>query len=1080
MARADLLEPLAGRVCVQARTLRAGRTRFVAPGWHAQSFSVGVVQTGSASTTPFQGVPPYSRRLAAVLGALVLLCAAGLVSPAPSAGQDALLADACLNDVCFVDAQHGWAVGERGAIWHTDDGGRHWHLQRSGVGCPLHAVCFLDTQTGWAAGGGARPFARSTYGVILRTEDGGRRWQPLPGALLPAIRRMRFLNHREGWAAGTPSPMFPSGVFVTRDGGRSWQPLSGAAETTWQGADLLDPLTGVLAGGRGTAAMVRRGGAEPARMGSFGIRTLHQVALGSDGRAWLTGDGGLVMLSTDLGASWQTPPAALPDGVAEQFDFQALCVRGPRVWIAGSPGTRILFSPDAGHSWQVQPTGVNAPLRAIWFADEQHGWAAGELGTILATGDGGHTWRVQRAGGERAALLGLFARAEEVPLELLAALSGEEGYLAVVSVLGRRDLDASTPDQGPEADRLREAVLSAGGSAADRAWRFPLWPAALWMDAERLVELWDRTNDGHALRRVEEELVRSIRLWRPEIIVTSSARTDSGDPAGRVASRMVLRAVEQAADPTALSDQLVLGGLRPWQVKKVYSVVSDAQTAPVQLPAGRLAPRLGRSLAEVAADARGLLCEHYTPPASLLGFELLLCRLPEGQGRTDFFAGIVLEPGGGARRMLSHGPVQSLDELRRIAQKRRHTEAILERLEHLPQDSTALLAQTSELSAELDPDGAAAVLYHLGRRYHERGQWDAAAQTFGLLADRYPQPPLARRALLWLVSYYASEEAAWRSEGRQRTVVAQAAAELPPGADPSAQALADAVRLRSASTRSIDAAAAEDRAREAVDLARQLERADPELFAHPELRFPVAVAYRRLGYAHEAGRFYLALAHGARRDAWWSCAAGEQWLAEPQGPAPKPVLRCRLAAEKPRLDGRLEEPLWQRAQKAALDHATPGDQQCPAAVMLACDREFLYLAVECERAAGASYAPPARPRPRDPDLARQDRVEILLDLDRDHATWYRLVVDSRAWVAEDCWGDTTWNPTWFVARGGDQQRWTVEAAMPLDQLTGRYPQARDVWALGLQRIVPGVGFQSWSEPAAPQIRPEGFGYLIFE
>lgn len=1068
MAPARLGAPLAGQ----------------AAGCHARRLSVGAGRAASSCFAPFAGARSSSGGLPAALGVLALICtlvcAGGLRGTSFAAGQDALLADACVNDICFVDAQHGWAVGERGVIWQTGDGGRNWHLQRCEVDCPLHCVWFLDSQTGWVAGGGTRPFDNATYGVILRTDDGGQHWRRVPGGLLPAIWRLRMFNHREGWAVGAPSAIFPSGVFITRDGGQSWQPLSGEAQTTWRAAEFAQPLTGILVGSRGMAAMLRRGSIEPARMGSFGLRSLHQVALGSDGLAWLVGDGGLVMLSTDLGASWQTPPAQLPDGVAEQFDFQALCVRGPRVWIAGTPGTRIFVSPDAGRSWQVQPTGVSAPLRAIWFADEQHGWTAGELGTILATADGGRTWQVQRAGGERAALLGLFARPEDVPLELLAQLSAEEGYLAVVSVLGRRDLSSPDPEHGPEADRLREAVLAAGGSAAQQAWRFPLWPDRLRMAAPAVVELWDRTNDGRGLRLVEQELVRTIRLWRPEIVVTSDAGADSDDPAGQLTSRMVLRAVEQAADPTALSDQLVLGGLRPWQVKKVFGLARAPEGAAVRLDPGRLLPRLGRSPAEVAADARGVLCAHYSPPASLLGFELLLCRLPEGRGRTDFFAGIVLEPGGGARRMLWPTTGQSLDELRRIAQQRRHIEAILPRLEHLPQESTALVAQTTELSRDLDAASAAAVLFHLAVRYHERGQWDAAAQTLRLLAERYPQQPLARRALIWLVKYYASQEALWRFQGQQRTVVAQAVAELPAGAEPSLQTMGPSLGLRSASRLSIDAAAVEQRARLAVDLARQFERSDPELFARPELRFPLAAAYRHLGYAREAERFYLALAHGARRDAWWSCAAGEQWLAEPRGAAPKAVLRCLLIAEKPRLDGRLEEPFWQRAQQASLGHALPDSPHYPAAVMLACDGEFLYLAVECQRAAGATYPPPARPRPRDPDLAGEDRVEILLDLDRDHATWYRLVVDARAWVAEDCWGDATWNPTWFVAHGGDAQRWTVEAAVPLDQLTGRYPQARDVWALGLQRIIPGVGFQSWSTPAAPEVRPEGFGYLIFE
>ena len=51
--------------------------------------------------------------------------------------------------------------------------------------------------------------------------------------------------------------------------------------------------------------------------------------------------------------------------------------------------------------WSVFDTGTTLPLRAMAFADDQHGWAAGELGTILATSDGGRTWQSQRAGGCR-------------------------------------------------------------------------------------------------------------------------------------------------------------------------------------------------------------------------------------------------------------------------------------------------------------------------------------------------------------------------------------------------------------------------------------------------------------------------------------------------------------------------------------------------------------------------------------------------------------------------------------------------------------------------------------------------------
>jgi hypothetical protein len=103
-----------------------------------------------------------------------------------------------------------------------------------------------------------------------------------------------------------------------------------------------------------------------------------------------------------------------------------------------------------------------------------------------------------------------------------------------------------------------------------------------------------------------------------------------------------------------------------------------------------------------------------------------------------------------------------------------------------------------------------------------------------------------------------------------------------------------------------------------------------------------------------------------------------------------------------------------------------------------------------------------------------------LDLDRDFATYYRLAVDHRGWTADDCWGDTTWNPTWFVASAVAEGEWTIEAAIPLDQLSGEPPAAGTAWAMGIQRIVPGVGFQSWNAPAAIDVMPEGFGYLVFE
>jgi hypothetical protein len=147
--------------------------------------------------------------------------------------------------------------------------------------------------------------------------------------------------------------------------------------------------------------------------------------------------------------------------------------------------------------------------------------------------------------------------------------------------------------------------------------------------------------------------------------------------------------------------------------------------------------------------------------------------------------------------------------------------------------------------------------------------------------------------------------------------------------------------------------------------------------------------------------------------------------------------------------------------------------------MLAYDEELLYIAVSCTRAEGFKYTNADQPRPRDPELAAQDRVELLLDVDRDFVTWYRLAIDHRGWTGEACWGDKSWDPSWFVAAGQGDAEWVAEAAIPLAELTGQTPTAGRAWAVGIERVVPGVGFQSWTRPAAADVIGQGFGYLIF-
>ena len=359
---------------------------------------------------------------------------------------------------------------------------------------PSAAVCFHNEQLGWAAGGFTHPYTHASTGVILITRDGGQTWTHIPKLVLPALRRIGFFDPRHGWAVGCRSAMYPSGVFVTDDGGRSWRPLPGGDAAGWPAADFLDPAHGRLGRPQRLGGPGPRRRVEPVRADGVELRSFAQVRLHVAGRRLAGGrrrpGAGRRPLGRRSAAVSELPQAA------RHFDFAALAVRGPKCWIAGTPGTRVFHTADAGRTWSAFDTGSTVPLRAMAFVDDQHGWAAGELGTILATADGGRTWRPQRAGGSRAALLGVFADPDDVPLELLARLSGNEGYRTAVEVLGRRDIEIAPRDDVPLADRLHEAVVARGRM---RGRRGVAVPAAAGRPAHRFAA--DRRSVGPGQRR---------------------------------------------------------------------------------------------------------------------------------------------------------------------------------------------------------------------------------------------------------------------------------------------------------------------------------------------------------------------------------------------------------------------------------------------------------------------------------------------------------------------------------------------------------------------------------------------------
>ena len=989
--------------------------------------------------------------------AVFALCAFGLLimpssaNALPPGALAETLEDAELTDIFFLDPDTGWAVGDRGVIWHTDDAGRKWRLQSSPVNCRLESVFFVDHRRGWAVGGWTAPFTHTSHGVVLRTLDGGKHWTHAGGVILPWVKQVRFTDARNGWALGHSSPLHSSGIFHTSDGGRSWAALPGAAPSGWQAGDLINPKHGIVAGSFGRLAAVSGGVIHMVRKETEPLLPdICQVVTDGERRGWVVGRNGLALVTDDLGNTWNEVPIALPTRVLRQMDFQTVAIHQNHVWIAGSPGTFVMHSSDGGATWNQLSTGQNLPLRRLRFLDELRGFAVGALGTILATRDGGHTWTVQRSGGQRAAVFIALADAQAAPLESLAHLCADEGHLGVAHIVSRADSPLDLNVTGSD-DRARESLTQVGVAVVETQWQFPMRTDGMRLDGAAIVESWDKQIGGKAVDQLEESLVRSLRTWQPDIVITHSALPSDDQPVGYLLNQVVQNAVRKAGDRHLYSEHAATLKLRPWKVQKLYTFRSEdddaSGTSPLVVYSSQIAPRLSQSLDEFAAYSRSLLSDAFAPGPESTGFRRLMSADSVLSGGRDFFSGIENSSSVASRRRQTAAGVGDIHDLTRRAQLQRNLRHLIARTAAAGDGNLSLLAQLHPLTRDLPDNARGNALFELAEQLRKLGRWDEATELYQQLLHHYTAHPYTEAAIYRLTQTLCSAELTWLHNSNLTIRLDENPLQQ---CSPMAKLQADILRNHA------------------------------PVIHDPRIRFPFAAMYRQAHESQQALVSYRRVYHQERLSGWGQAARRELWMAEGSGTPPRGFWKCQRATERPFLDGQFGDAVWQKAEAVELTSALDDDTQWPAAMKIAYDDEFVYLAITCRNAPHVAYAAAHQSRGRDADLSDSDRVQIFLDVDRDYATSYQLQVDSRGLVYEDCCGDPSWNPTWYVSSDATASFWSVEAAIPFSALVEQPPKSRDAWCIGVQRIVPGSGFQSWTQPASTRGKHDGFGCLLFE
>lgn len=696
-----------------------------------------------------------------------------------------------LRDVTFFDAQRAWAVGDRGTVLRTLDGGRVWsecgtamplstaqvqmdsRMQRvvdtvrtaagtrdqplpqsilKSVECRLNSVCFVDADHGWTAGGVCLPGGLDSRGVILVTSDGGGTWKPVPSAGFPYLHRISMGRDSRGDGWGQSGSQHQGGEYQTLDGGRSWSSI----QAPGGGHEFVDgdragqgwvavSVEGALHHGQGNRI-------DPAAV-DHRARTVRRVRMLDAKHGWAVGDAGTVLATEDGGRSWQTPAFdPVTASLLAGFDFQALHVSAESVLFAGAPGTHLFrLDPRSGAVRSV-PSGTLATLLDLEAHADGFAWAVGTDGTILHSADAGQSWSVQRGGRSDLAVLVVALDDPDAGWELLGRYADNERFACGIArlMLDRRSAHSST--------RFAAAAERLG---------------VLW---SRDVPLWRSANDEPPdLDFARERLVSLIRQTRPQVVVCNQSAVRLPD-GGQLDLHSLL---DQAIRISAVAGSAAESGTHsatPWQVVRL-ATREEVMAGEWTMDDKAWLANLGRSAGDHSMISRALAGTTLLAPTRQRYRITHYSRARTGSTGEGLFQDLGTDSGRRLAKSPKTAGAATLADMNRAMQKSATLIQLADFDVQSPQDLQSWRLQVNQWASGPDEELSGVWLVQLAVAALERGRTALAAEALGFLAAGYPRHPLAPEAALWLARYVASAETkvvgdlsirAWRPAGGAR------------------------------------------------------------------------------------------------------------------------------------------------------------------------------------------------------------------------------------------------------------------------------------------------------------------------
>ena len=235
-----------------------------------------------------------------------------------------------------------------------------------------------------AAAVGKQIIVVGEFGIIASSSDAGRQWTRLKALTEETLTDVYFADELNGWVVGHHGT-----ILHSADGGKSWIVQS-------PDKDALDPLLGVfftdarhgLAVGAFGLLLETGDGGKTWSKRDIGQGEMHLKTIGGDkeGRMYIAGETGTVLVSSDSGSTWTRVETGYKGSL-----WGVLVVGPDSVLMYGMRGT-VFRSDNRGRSWSLVETGTKAGLSAGVALTSTSIVLAGAEGTVLESRDAGHSF----------------------------------------------------------------------------------------------------------------------------------------------------------------------------------------------------------------------------------------------------------------------------------------------------------------------------------------------------------------------------------------------------------------------------------------------------------------------------------------------------------------------------------------------------------------------------------------------------------------------------------------------------------------------------------------------------------------